>query len=178
MDLRRRAPRRVFPALGTAFVVITLCLFMFSPFGHTSQHQPRWASTSGLMRDIRNSTLGVSFNLPCLQYVPRMMPTCIAVRKDLCCRPAIAVRPPRPHGPASRPERHANRVYRWRSGQRRPRQGHPNVFTRHQTPCRCKHRELACAHQRRPRVSHHLSKTVLFPRPLTNLGVKESCSGT
>ncbi|KAK3905562.1 hypothetical protein C8A05DRAFT_12645 [Staphylotrichum tortipilum] len=58
--MRRRASRRLFHVLGTTFVVITLCLFQFrnsSPFGHKAKNQ-RWTATSGLMRDIRNSTLG------------------------------------------------------------------------------------------------------------------------
>lgn len=72
MDLRL-PPRRIFHALGTVFLVVTVLLFQFRVPGNSAWRNQRWAATSGLTRDIQNSTLGVSslgFGCPLLSASP------------------------------------------------------------------------------------------------------------
>jgi len=64
MDLRRPS-RRIPYAVGLAFIVLTLFLFQFrlhpsNPASGRGARNQKWTETSGLLRDIRNTTLGVS----------------------------------------------------------------------------------------------------------------------
>jgi hypothetical protein len=59
----RQPVKRIAYAVGTALIVVILLFRVYQPSSSAFlPHGQRWTSASGPLRDIRNTTLGVSMN--------------------------------------------------------------------------------------------------------------------